>query len=599
MIFFGDGGDHVHHIRHAAGALAADFDGPVNLCRDYDFPRVLAQKGNDDFLYLAVRYDVALAHEHATLNASQKVNVNVTIAAGWDDCLPVSDACNSHGDGTRGNDRVMALAARRRLAVAEIVLLAVALYFVALKLLFVFGAAPLTDEAYYWMWGRHPALSYFDHPPLGAWVQTVFHALLGTNLLALRLPTLLATGGILWIIFDVARRVDPDGWRLLFLKSSVVYLASPLLGFFGTVAMLDYLLVVLLMVSGYFFVRYFADVEETGHARLPHLLAAAVLLGLAGLTKYTAVFLAFAVVGAVVARPKLRPLLVRPQLYLASLVTLTLQAPVVVWNLQHGFASFEYQLAGRYVGAHFTGVNFAGMKTFVVETAALVSPFVLVPATLLFFWARQRNLFERVGKTLAIWLFCVASLTFLYIANFSGVLWWWNAVAFALIMPFAGRYIGPVALALHVVWGGAITTFLAVSFSIVPIGNYVGGLLTMETDYSYGWSDLAQAVVGAQATTGAQFLVVNRFQSASQLAFVLDDPDVVAIAPSRDAFDDWFPAAVHAGEDAIVLVVRRDDTEYWKDYFRSAVKLREVTTERFGMPIATYEIWHARGFMPP
>jgi hypothetical protein len=29
-----------------------------------------------------------------------------------------------------------------------------------------FTMNPIGDEAYYWLWGQHMALSYFDHPPL-------------------------------------------------------------------------------------------------------------------------------------------------------------------------------------------------------------------------------------------------------------------------------------------------------------------------------------------------------------------------------------------------------------------------------------------------
>ena len=79
----------------------------------------------------------------------------------------------------------------------------------------------------------------------------------------------------------------------------------------------------------------------------------------------------------------------------------------------------------------------------------------------------------------------------------------------------------------------------------------------------------------------------------------LDDPDVVAIAPSRDTFDDWFDLRAHGGEDAIVLVVRRDDTEYWRVYFTSAEKLNEISVERFGLPLTTYELWLARDLVPP
>ena len=42
---------------------------------------------------------------------------------------------------------------------------------VALRLAFWLLAPPNSDEAYYWTWGFHPALSFFDHPPLLAWTQ--------------------------------------------------------------------------------------------------------------------------------------------------------------------------------------------------------------------------------------------------------------------------------------------------------------------------------------------------------------------------------------------------------------------------------------------
>ncbi len=35
------------------------------------------------------------------------------------------------------------------------------------------GMLPLTpQESYYWQYSRHPALSYFDHPPAAAWTTS-------------------------------------------------------------------------------------------------------------------------------------------------------------------------------------------------------------------------------------------------------------------------------------------------------------------------------------------------------------------------------------------------------------------------------------------
>src|SRR5437764_11809052 len=49
----------------------------------------------------------------------------------------------------------------------------------ALKLCFDVLVQPLGDEAYYWLWGQHPALSYFDHPPLHAWALWAMSMIFG------------------------------------------------------------------------------------------------------------------------------------------------------------------------------------------------------------------------------------------------------------------------------------------------------------------------------------------------------------------------------------------------------------------------------------
>src|SRR6185436_8205381 len=42
------------------------------------------------------------------------------------------------------------------------------------------------DEAYHWLWSKHPALSYFDEPPLIAYVQWVSTKLWGNTELGVR-----------------------------------------------------------------------------------------------------------------------------------------------------------------------------------------------------------------------------------------------------------------------------------------------------------------------------------------------------------------------------------------------------------------------------
>jgi 4-amino-4-deoxy-L-arabinose transferase-like glycosyltransferase len=494
-------------------------------------------------------------------------------------------------------DITMTAAVPTRLTLEGKLLLACVAYFIALKLVFSFAAFPSGDEAYYWMWGRHLSLSYFDHPPLQGWLQGLTYGFLGASPFAVRFPALLAFAGELYIFFLVARRLAGEAWRPVFLRSAVVFLASPLFGFFGTVAFNDYLLVLLVMSSGYFFICFFTDVEEGKPGRSLDLFVAAALLGLATLAKYNGAFLGLAVAGMVLTRPRLRRLLLDWRLYAAALIAVALQAPVLVWNAQEGFASFRFQLGSRHGDVGFTGFSISGMKAFVGEALLLVSPF-LIPFIIRFFWARQRNPYERAGKTLAIWCFWLSTLACLLVANFSWVLWWWNIVAFVLIFPFVGRYTKPIMLAVHTAYGAAVSTFLVVSYSIVPVLLLFGIDQAMETDTMYGWPEVAAVVEAAQDEHNADFLAANFYQNASQLAFALDNPDVVALSVRRDAFDDWFDPQTRIGQNAIFLEDPTEQTDYWRGHFESVRQIGEAPASVAGHVLKGYRVYLAEGFRP-
>ena len=54
----------------------------------------------------------------------------------------------------------------RRWVGGYVILLGVAL---GLRLLAMVAVPLIPEEAYYWMYAQHPALSYFDHPPMVSW----------------------------------------------------------------------------------------------------------------------------------------------------------------------------------------------------------------------------------------------------------------------------------------------------------------------------------------------------------------------------------------------------------------------------------------------
>jgi len=222
---------------------------------------------------------------------------------------------------------------RHRVALAALVLLHLAV-----------GAALglSVDEAHYLLYALHPALSYFDHPPLVGWLQWPLVSLDAPVWLLRLLPGLLWAATVL-TAYRLAQRLsaanamaqaDAAGlWTL------AVLALAPLLHVLGMGLLPD----TLLMLLGIVLMGQTWRLMQPGalQARGPWLLWG-LLLGLAGLSKYTAIFLALASAWCLLAAHGLR-VLRAPWAWLGLLLALLGVAPVALWNAQHDWISFRYQ----------------------------------------------------------------------------------------------------------------------------------------------------------------------------------------------------------------------------------------------------------------
>ena len=59
------------------------------------------------------------------------------------------------------------------------------------------------QEAYYWNYAVHPALSYFDHPPMVAGVIGAGYFLLGKCELGVRIGGFVLTLLSTWLLYDL------------------------------------------------------------------------------------------------------------------------------------------------------------------------------------------------------------------------------------------------------------------------------------------------------------------------------------------------------------------------------------------------------------
>src|ERR1700748_819645 len=196
---------------------------------------------------------------------------------------------------------------------------------------------PLTfDEAYYWMWSKHLAGGYYDHPPMMAVVIRAGTMIAGDNEFGVRLVSILLA---LPMSFAVYRSsvILFGGERVA--ASATILLNVTLMAAVGT-------LIVTpdspLLVASSFVLFFLAKVLETG--RGAWWLAVGAAVGAALLSKYTAMFFGPAILIWLVAVPKLRRWFASPWPYLGGLVALAIFAPVILWNADHYLGSFIKQI---------------------------------------------------------------------------------------------------------------------------------------------------------------------------------------------------------------------------------------------------------------
>ena len=276
-----------------------------------------------------------------------------------------------------------------------------------------------TDEAYYWTWSKESVLSFLDHPPMIAWFIRFGTAIFGDTNLGVRFPGILAMLVTQLLLADIVRRVTHD------FRAVVLAVLMPEAALYYGLLMAKVAPDVALIPFATAMLWSLVRLAESNDGRW--WLAAGLFAGLSLLSKFTAVMLVPAVLGFMLVPPWRMRWLLSPYSWLAALIALVVFSPVLIWNYQHDFASFGFQLV-RAVATHpfsfrtlgeFLGLQF-GLVGFVLlpvvlsgvmltawrgyrnrePVAILLSTAVIVPFAY-FFW---KSLTLRVGDTWPMFL---------------------------------------------------------------------------------------------------------------------------------------------------------------------------------------------------
>ena len=242
-----------------------------------------------------------------------------------------------------------------------------------------------TDEAYYWTWSKESVLSFLDHPPMIAWFIRFGTAIFGDTNFGVRFAGVLAMLVTQLLLADIVRRVTHD------IRAVILAVLMPEAAVYYGLLMGKIAPDVALIPFAVAMVWALVRLVESDDARW--WLAAGVFAGLALLSKFTAVMLVPAVLAFMLLPDWRRRWLTSPYPWAAALIAVLIFSPVLIWNVQHDWASFRFQFV-RAAATHELSLrtvgDFFGLQFFLVGPILLP---VVLSAVALTAWraARRRD----------------------------------------------------------------------------------------------------------------------------------------------------------------------------------------------------------------
>ena len=189
------------------------------------------------------------------------------------------------------------------------------------------------DEAYYWAFSQHLSLSYYDHPPMIAYMIRVF-SFLGHSEFAVRFVAVFTSTITTLTIYKLANRM----WGSKVANIALfLALCNPLIEAVFFITTPDSPLLMFWALTLYFI--YKGIFEESKSS----IYLSGLFVGLGLLSKYTMILIFPSIFIFLLLSAKYRKLLVKKDLYIAFIIAIIVFSPVIIWNYQHDWISFKFQ----------------------------------------------------------------------------------------------------------------------------------------------------------------------------------------------------------------------------------------------------------------
>jgi 4-amino-4-deoxy-L-arabinose transferase-like glycosyltransferase len=401
------------------------------------------------------------------------------------------------------------------------------------------------DEAHYALYAQHLAWSYFDHPPLVGWIQWPLVSLTSSEGLIRIVPELLWVLSCL-LVYQVTLEIHHfiQGRNAGYLTSSLpsantcglmavlAIIAAPMPHVLAIGLLPDTLLAPLSLSLMYMALRWLIQ----DHFTLGDWIVTGILLGLAGLSKYTAVFTAFALLLVLISARR-KSFISKIGFWLALAIALTFISPVLYWNWVNDWISFKYQIAHgsggewlwRRLGA------FIGIQIAVFGPLLIMGSFIFLKDCI---HATKLSIVSLLG------FFFIPFIIFAILSG-GGGLPHWTTPAWFCLAPFAGIGLAKAWSLQHRFLIRALFIFqlalCLIGFGFVLSGGISSALIKSNPIADlYGWKMAGQKAAELSQATKANGIAVQNWTLGSRAAWYAKPIPVFVLDQRKDQFDLWF-----------------------------------------------------------
>lgn len=455
------------------------------------------------------------------------------------------------------------------------------------------------QEAYYWLYTKYPALSYFDHPPACSYTIWFFTQIFNDSEFSVRIGMLLYSIGTILFIFFLSKEYFSDNRKaftsILFLNLTIFF------NLHSIVATPDAPLLFFWSGAMYFFYKAIFHGDKWKDWIL-----AGVFSGFALLSKYTAVFIFLNLALFLIWEKQWKKIFGLK--FIASVVIAILVfSPVIIWNLQNQFASFLFQTSGRAKGMKRIGLNY--LFQLIASQIYELTPIFFVLLFVIFFkYLTNFRTIKESEKFLICFAYPIA-IVFFFISLFTLVKMNWILPGYLSLIILAANFYDQSKelskklikfLGIPIGIGLIVLNFVLIFFPLVPIEK---------GDSWTGWKELAGRIQELKRDFDGEnniFIFSNEYKIPAELAFYTPFRDVIlaenVYGKPALQYDFWFDVRNFAGWDGILVYSDYNpsiDLDEVRKYFHQVIFIEEFKIIKNRKIFRRFYIYHCKGYVPP